>query len=127
MNERVDRLRESLEEPLLVELDSPNEYTRQSATDNSGRWAGPRWEEAGHPENAGVASLDWSVSFDERQGDAEQLSQASVRHNNWVRDQRGGLSVPHVVVVQRPVPAEALSLSSTVGVPHTISTVSREK
>jgi hypothetical protein len=25
------------------------------------------------------------------------LSQASVRHRDWVRDQRGGLSVPHVV------------------------------
>jgi hypothetical protein len=82
---------------LLVELESPNEYSRQSVAGNSGRWAGPRWEEAGHPENAGVASLDWSVSFDEGQGDAEQLSQASVRHRDWVRDQRGGLSVPHVV------------------------------
>jgi hypothetical protein len=82
---------------LLVELESPNEYSRQSVAGNSGRWAGPRWEEAGHPENAGAASLDWSVSFDESQGDAEQLSQASVRHRDWVRDQRGGLSVPHVV------------------------------
>jgi hypothetical protein len=82
---------------LLVELESPNEYSRQSVAGDSGRWAGPRWEEAGHPENAGVASLDWSVSFDEGQADAEQLSQASVRHRDWVRDQRGGLSVPHVV------------------------------
>jgi Carboxypeptidase regulatory-like domain len=82
---------------LLVELESPNEYSRQSVVDNSGRWAGPRWEQVGHPENAGVASLDWSVSFDERQDDAEQLSQASVRHKDWVRDQRGGISVPHVV------------------------------
>jgi hypothetical protein len=82
---------------LLVELESPNEYSRQSVGDNSGRWVGPRWQEAGHPENAGVASLDWSVSFDERQGDAEQLSQASVRHTDWMRDQRGGISVPHVV------------------------------
>src|SRR4029450_9239651 len=43
---------------LLVELESPNEYSRQSVGDNSGRWVGPRWQEAGHPENAGVASLD---------------------------------------------------------------------
>jgi len=82
---------------LLVELESPGDYNRASVAGNSGRWAGPRWEEAGHPENSGLASLDWSVSFDERQGDAEQLSQASVRHKDWVRDQRGGLSVPHVV------------------------------
>ena len=77
---------------LLVELESPNEYIRQSVAGNAGRWTGPRWEEAGHPENAGVASLDWSVSFEEGQGDAEQLSQASVRNKNWVRDQRGGIS-----------------------------------
>jgi hypothetical protein len=82
---------------LLVELESPGDYNRVSVAGNSGRWAGPRWEEVGHPENAGLASLDWSVSFDEGQGDAEQLSQASVRHRDWVRDQRGGLSVPHVV------------------------------
>lgn len=82
---------------LLVELESPGEYNRASVVGNSGQWVGPRWEEVGHPENAGLASLDWNVSFDEREGDAEQLSQASVRHKDWVRDQRGGLSVPHVV------------------------------
>jgi hypothetical protein len=82
---------------LLVELASPAEYERQTASAESGRWAGPRWEEIGHPQNAGRASLDWSVTFDQRQGDAEVVSQASVAHTDWARDQRGGLSVPHVV------------------------------
>ena len=58
---------------------------------NSGRWSGPRYEERGNPANAGFASLDWSVSFDERQGDAEAVSLANVVHRDWQRDQRGGL------------------------------------
>jgi hypothetical protein len=82
---------------LLVELASPVEYERQTVSGVTGRWAGPRWEESGHPENAGRASLDWSVTFDQRQGDAEVVSQANVVHTDWTRDQRGGLSVPHVV------------------------------
>jgi hypothetical protein len=82
---------------LLVELASPAEYERQTASAESGRWVGPRWEETGHPENAGRASLDWTVSFDQRQGEAEAVAQASVSHTDWARDQRGGLSVPHVV------------------------------
>jgi hypothetical protein len=82
---------------LLVELASPVEYERQTVSGGTGRWAGPRWEESGHPENAGRASLDWSVTFDQRQGDAEVVSQANVVHTDWTRDQRGGLSVPHVV------------------------------
>jgi Carboxypeptidase regulatory-like domain len=82
---------------LLVELASPAEYNRQSVSGDSGRWVGPRYEERGNPGNAGLASLNWSVSFDPRQGDAEAVSLANVTHTDWARDQRGGLSVPHVV------------------------------
>jgi hypothetical protein len=82
---------------LLVELASPGEYNRQSVSGDSGRWVGPRYEERGNPANAGFVSLDWSVSFDQRQGDAEAVSLANVAHPDWTRDQRGGLSVPHVV------------------------------
>ena len=82
---------------LIVELASPTKYDRQSTSGNSGRWVGPRFEQIGHPENAGVASLDWSVGFDQRQGDAEAVAKANVQHTNWARDQFGGLSVPHVV------------------------------
>jgi hypothetical protein len=82
---------------LLVELASPAEYNRQSVSGDSGRWVGPRYEERGNPGNAGLASLNWSVSFDQRQGDAEAVSLANVTHTDWARDQRGGLSIPHVV------------------------------
>ena len=82
---------------LLVELASPTPYNRQSASGNAGRWVGPRYAQSGHPENAGFASLDWSVSFDQRQGDAEAVAKANIEHTNWTRDQQGGLSVPHVV------------------------------
>lgn len=82
---------------LLVELASPTKYDRQSTSGNSGRWVGPRFEQVGHPENAGFVSLNWSVSFDQRDGDAETVAKANVQHTNWTRDQQGGLSVPHVV------------------------------
>src|SRR5262245_53725539 len=82
---------------LLVELASPTSYNRVSASGNTGRWQGPRYEQVGHPDNAGFASLDWSVSFDQRQGDAEAVAKANIEHTNWTRDQQGGLSVPHAV------------------------------
>jgi len=82
---------------LLVELASPASYNRQSSSGDAGRWLGPHFEQAGHPENAGFASLDWSVSFDQRQGDAEAVAKANVQHTDWTRDQQGGISVPHAV------------------------------
>jgi Carboxypeptidase regulatory-like domain len=82
---------------LLVELASPNRYERQSVSGASGRWIGPRFEQPGHPESAGFVSLDWSVSFDQRQGDAEAIAHANIVHTDWGRDQKGGLSVSHFV------------------------------
>jgi len=82
---------------LLVELASPTTYNRQATSGNTGRWVGPRYEQTGHPENSGFASLDWSVSFDQRQGDAEAVAKANVQHTDWGRDQQGAISVPHAV------------------------------
>ena len=82
---------------LTIELASPADYNRQSISGDSGRWTGPRYEEIGNPANGGLASLDWAVSFDERTGDADAASLAHINHRDWERDQRGGLSVPHVV------------------------------
>lgn len=82
---------------LAVELSSPTSYNRLSVSGSSGRWTGPRYEEQGNPGNAGFASIDWSVSFDELRGEADAVALAHISHRNWERDQRGGLSVPHVV------------------------------
>lgn len=82
---------------LVVELSSPADYNRQSLLGDSGRWTGPRYEERGNPANAGFASLDWRVTFDEREGDAEAVTLANVVHTGWQRDQRGDISVPHAV------------------------------
>jgi len=82
---------------LLVELSSPGQYNRQSVSGNSGRWIGPRYEEVGNPANGGNASIDWTVTFIERQGDAQSVAMASIQHRDWMRDQREGFSVQHVV------------------------------
>ena len=85
---------------LLVELEAPIRYERQSTSGESGRWVGPRFEQVGHPENAGLASLDWTVSFDQRAGEADAIAHANIEHTSWSRAQLGGLSVPHVVGTQ---------------------------
>src|SRR5262245_29194753 len=82
---------------LLVELSSPTTYNRVSTSGNAGRWQGPRFVQVGHPENAGFATIDWSVSFDQRQGDPEAVAKANVQHADWTRDQQGAISVPHAV------------------------------
>ncbi|SRR6266545_4081720 len=82
---------------LAVELEPPAGYERESVSGNSGRWRGPRYQDPADPGNAGFASLDWTVSFDERTGDADAAAFAHIEHRDWARDQRGGLSVPHVV------------------------------
>jgi hypothetical protein len=82
---------------LVVELASPADYNRESVSGESGRWVGPRYEERGNPGNAGLASMNWSVTFDQREGDAEAIAHANVVNRGWARDQRGGLSVTHFV------------------------------
>jgi hypothetical protein len=82
---------------LIVELLSPPDYNRVSVAGDGGRWQGPRWEEPGNPGNAGFASVDWKLSFEEGQGDPQAVALAHVQHRNWQRDQKEGFSVAHVV------------------------------
>jgi hypothetical protein len=82
---------------LTIELASPETYNRESVSGDSGRWVGPRFEEPGNPGNAGFASIDWSVTFDERMGETSAVALAHIQHREWQRDQFGGLSVPHFV------------------------------
>src|SRR5437879_6297043 len=64
---------------LLVELASPPQYNRQSVSGDSGRWTGPHYADRGNPGNAGFASVNWAVSFDQRQGDAQAVALANVQ------------------------------------------------
>ncbi len=91
------RQQHGLPAELVVELASPLDYNRQSISGDSGRWSGPRYEELGNPGNWDFALLDWNVRFDERPGETEAIAFANIVHTDWQRDQRGGLSVPHVV------------------------------
>jgi hypothetical protein len=93
----ADRQAHQLPPGLLVELASPTGYERQSASGEAGRWAGARYEQIGHPENAGQATIDWTVSFDQSTGEADAIAHKNIEHTGWTRDQRGGISVPHVV------------------------------
>jgi hypothetical protein len=91
----ADRQAHQLPAGLLVELASPTGYDRQSTSGTSGRWVGPAYQQSG--QNVGQATLDWTVSFDQRDGEADAIAHANIRHTDWTRDQRGGISVPHVV------------------------------
>jgi hypothetical protein len=81
---------------LVVELASPADYNRRFATATNGSWAGPAYV-ARDGSSSGISGLDWTVTFDERQGDADAVAAANLRRGWTSRDQRGGLSVPHVV------------------------------
>lgn len=81
---------------LVVELTSPADYNRRFATATNGSWAGPPYV-ARDRSSSGISGLDWTVTFDERQGDADAVAAANLRRGWGFRDQRGGLSVPHVV------------------------------
>ena len=82
---------------LFLALSSPRPYNRLTVSGNSGRWTGPHYEEIGNPANGGNASIDWTVTFVEQQGDAQSVAMAGVQHRDWMRDQREGFSIVHVV------------------------------
>lgn len=80
---------------LVVELASPTDYNRAAVGATDGKWVGPPYV-ARDRTMSGISAIDWTVTFDERQGDADAVASANVQRP-WGRDQRGGLSVPHVV------------------------------
>jgi Carboxypeptidase regulatory-like domain len=81
---------------LVVELTSPTDYNRASAGATDGRWIGPTYISRDRSVS-GASAIDWTVTFDERQGDADAIANANLKRGFGFRDQRGGLSVPHVV------------------------------
>jgi hypothetical protein len=91
------RVAHGLPAALSVELTSPDTYTRASTQGTSGQWTGPRYESTRTPGDGGTSTIDWTVAFAERPGDAEAAAIASQRHLDWERAERGGFSVPHVI------------------------------
>lgn len=80
---------------LVVELASPAEYNRSVLTPDGGSWRGPVYH-ARDGSSSDFSSIDWTVAFDEREGEAETIA-ASYLRRGWARDQRGGLSIPRIV------------------------------
>jgi hypothetical protein len=89
------RVAHGLPPGLIVELTSPTDYNRGAVAASDGTWVGPPYV-ARDRSTSGTSAIDWTVSFDDRQGDADAIANANLRRG-WGRDQRGGLSVPHVV------------------------------
>jgi Carboxypeptidase regulatory-like domain len=90
------RVAHGLPPGLVVELTSPTDYNRAAAGATDGRWVGPQYISRDRSVS-GASAIDWMVTFDERQGDADAVANANLKRGFGFRDQRGGLSVPHVV------------------------------
>lgn len=89
------RTQHGLPPGLVVELASPVDYNRSVAEPNGGSWRGPVYT-ARDGSSSDFSSINWTVTFDERQAEAEAIAAAYLRRG-WGRDQRGGLSILRVV------------------------------
>src|SRR5215210_1003329 len=82
---------------LVLELTSPPDYARADSDSLSGTWAGPAWIDRDTGEQ-GLASITWRASFDDRPAqELEQVVARNLRHPDWQRDQRGGLTIDRVM------------------------------
>lgn len=86
----------SVPDGLFVVVGSPDAYSRVAASGTRGNWVGPSYRPAGAPNPWGNATIDWEVGYDGRQLDTERVALGNLTQD-WVEDQRAGVSVPHVV------------------------------
>jgi len=86
----------SVPDGLFLVVGSPDAYSRAAASGTRGTWVGPEYRPQGAPNSWGNAGIDWEVGFDGRQMDTERIALANLSQD-WVEDQRFGVSVPHVV------------------------------
>ncbi len=86
----------SVPDGLFVVVGSPDAYSRAAASGTRGTWVGPPYAPAGSPNPSGNATIDWEVGFDGRPLDTERVALANLTQD-WVEDQRAGVSIPHVV------------------------------
>ena len=83
---------------LVIELSSPDEYTRGAFAGSEGSWIGPRYQARSDPAVGGATRIDWRLSFDDFVTTRpEQIVARHVRQPTWRRDQRGGISITRVV------------------------------
>jgi hypothetical protein len=83
---------------LVIELASPDEYTRATFAGSEGTWTGPRYQARSDPAVGGPTKIDWRVSFDTlTTTSSEQIVVRNLRQLTWRRDQRGGLSITRIV------------------------------
>jgi hypothetical protein len=99
----VDRVRvapnppvASIPDGLFVLVGSPDAYSRAAASGTRGTWVGPPYGTAGAANPSGNATIEWEVGFDARPLDTERVALGNLTQD-WVEDQRAGVSIPHVV------------------------------
>lgn len=86
----------SVPDGLFVVVGSPDAYSRTAASGTRGSWVGPFYWPLGAPNPWGNATIDWEVGYDGRRLDTERTALGNLTQD-WVEDQRAGISVPHVV------------------------------
>jgi hypothetical protein len=86
----------SVPDGLFVVVGSPDSYSRAASSGTRGSWSGPRYWPPAEPARSNTAAIDWEVGFDGRRMDTERIALANLTRD-WMEDQRGGVSVPHVV------------------------------
>ena len=98
----IDRVRVAPNPPvrsvpngLFVVVRSPDSYSRTSFSGTRGSWVGPSYGPPGGPPIGNVA-IDWEVGYDAEQPVTERVALAHLTQD-WLEDQRAGVSVPHVV------------------------------
>jgi len=93
---RVDRPAAALPNGLFLIVGSPDEYSRAALRPTSGTWVGPEYWPITQPAVRNRATIDWDVGYDDRPLATERIALANLTRD-WFEDQRGGISVDHVV------------------------------
>ena len=93
---RLDRPAPALPNGLFLIVGSPDEYSRAALRPTSGSWAGPAYWRLDDLAARNTATIDWEVGYDERPLATERIALANLSRD-WSEDQRGGISIDHVV------------------------------
>jgi hypothetical protein len=81
---------------LTVALASPPRFASAGRAPESGEWRGPRYDSVTTPGVAGLSTIGWSVTLDNRSTSPEAAALAAAVLP-FPDDQRGAIAVPHLV------------------------------